>query len=137
MRFERGFTLIEILVVVVIIGVLSSIVTMNVVGRMSDARVEAAKADIRTIESALTLYRMDNFGYPSNELGIRALVERPISSEAPNWKEGGYLRKLPVDPWGREYGYENNGANVDIFTLGADAKPGGEGEAADIHWSDI
>jgi len=135
--FERGFTLIEILVVVVIIGVLSSIVTLAVVGRTVDARIEAAKSDIRTIENALTLYRMDNFSFPSTELGIRALVERPTASEAPNWKDGGYLRKLPVDPWGHEYGYENNGASVDIFTLGADAKPGGEGEAADIHWRDI
>lgn len=137
MSIQRGFTLIEILVVVAIIGVLSSIVTLTVVRRMSDARIEAAKSDIRTIENALTLYRMDNFGYPPEELGIRALVERPTRSEAPKWKDGGYLRKLPIDPWGNEYGYENNGANVDIFTLGADAKPGGEDEAADIHWSDI
>ena len=139
MRRVRGFTLIEIMVVVVILGVLAGLVVPGVVGAMIDARIEAAKADIRTIESALTMYRMDNFRYPSTEHGLRALVERPPAAAAPNWKLGGYLKKrtLPTDPWGGDYRYANDGAEIDVYSLGSDGRPGGDGEAADIHWRDL
>lgn len=138
-RRVSGFTLLEIMVVVVILGVLAAIVTPGVLGAITDARIEAAKSDIRTIESALTLYRMDNFRYPSTELGLRALVERPPAADAPHWKSGGYLkkRKLPTDPWGNAYRYANDGTEIDIYTLGSDRRPGGEGEAGDIHWIDL
>ncbi len=137
MKFAKGFTLVEILVVVVIIGILAGVVTMNVVGRIGDARIKTAKADLRTIESALSIYKMDNFRYPTTELGIRALVERPSESEAPNWNAAGYLKKLPVDPWGNAYGYESDGEYITLYTFGSDGKQGGEEEAADIFWADL
>ncbi len=137
MKHSRGFTLVEILVVVVIIGILAGVVTMNVVGRISDARIKTAKADLRTIESALSIYRMDNFRYPTTDLGIRALVERPSEIEAPNWSAAGYLKKLPVDPWGNEYGYESDGEYISLYTFGSDGEPGGQEEAADIFWADL
>ena len=96
-----------------------------------------AKADIQSIVSALTLYKLDNFQYPSTEAGIRALVEKPPSGEAPNWKSGGYIRKLPMDSWNNEYGYDSNGLSIEVYSLGGDGKPGGEGEAADIFWSKL
>jgi general secretion pathway protein G len=133
---ESGFTLIEIMVVVVILGILAALVAPNVIGRIGDAQTNAAKADIRAIESALKLYRMDNFRYPTTDQGIDALVQRP--SDAKNWPAGGYLDKVPKDPWGEPYRYLNPGQNgeIDIFTLGADNQPGGEGVDADIgNWS--
>ena len=137
MKYSRGFTLIEIMVVVIILGILAAIVTPNVLGRIGDARIQAAKSDIRTIESALSLYKMDNFKYPTTEQGLRGLVERPLKSDAPNWKAGGYLRKIRTDPWGNEYLYTNDGAQIDVYTLGSDSQPGGEEEAGDIHWADL
>lgn len=134
---SNGFTLIEIMVVVVILGILTAIAAPSVFERIADARIQAAKSDIRTLESALSLYRMDNFRYPSTEQGLRALVERPSRSDAPNWKFGGYLKKLPTDPWGHRYLYTNNGTAIDIYTLGSDAQPGGERETGDIHWADL
>ena len=135
-RPEAGFTLIEIMVVVVILGILAALVAPNVIGRIGDAQTNAAKADIRAIESAMKLYRMDNFRYPTTDQGVDALVQRP--ADAKNWPSGGYLDKVPKDPWGEPYRYLNPGQNgeIDIFTLGADNQPGGEGVDADIgNWS--
>jgi general secretion pathway protein G len=133
---QAGFTLIEIMVVVVILGILAALVAPNVIGRIGDAQANAAKADIRAIESAMKLYRMDNFKYPTTDQGVEALVTRP--AEAKNWPSGGYLDKVPKDPWGEPYRYLSPGQNgeIDIFTLGADNQPGGEGVDADIgNWS--
>jgi len=134
-RMSRGFTLIEVMVVVVILGILAAIVVPKVMDRPDTARITKAKQDIRAMESALNLYRLDNYVYPSTDQGLMALVERPAGSpEARNWKTGGYLDRVPKDPWGNEYQFLNPGAHgeIDIFSLGADGRPGGEGVAADI-----
>jgi general secretion pathway protein G len=131
----RGFTLIEIMVVIVILGVLAALVVPNVLSRTDDARIAAAKSDLGAIRQALKLYRLDNQRYPTNEQGLAALVTKPtIAPAPPNWKPGGYLEKLPRDPWGRPYQYLNPGlkGEVDIFTYGADGEPGGNGADADI-----
>lgn len=137
MKQTQGFTLIEIMVVVVILGILAAVVAPNVIERIVDARIQSAKTQLQTIEAALTLYKMDNFKYPTTEQGIRALVERPASPDAPNWKTGGYLKKFPTDPWGKEFLYTNDGEKIDIYTLGSDSRPGGERGAGDIHWADL
>lgn len=134
-RASRGFTLIEIMVVVVILGILAAIVVPKVMDRPDTARIVKAKQDIRALESALNLYRLDNYLYPSTDQGLSALVERPAGTpEARNWKTGGYVDRLPKDPWGNDYQYLSPGTRgeVDIFSLGADGRPGGEGVAADI-----
>jgi general secretion pathway protein G len=131
----RGFTLIEIMVVIVILGVLAALVVPNVLSRTDDARIAAAKSDLGAIRQALKLYRLDNQRYPTTEQGLAALVTKPtIVPAPPNWKPGGYLEKLPRDPWGRPYQYLNPGlkGEVDIFTYGADGEPGGNGADADI-----
>ncbi len=130
-----GFTLIEILVVVVILGILAALVVPRIMERPDEARVVATKSDIRGIMSALKLYRLDNGVYPSTEQGLLALVQKPDTGIIPrNWKEGGYLDRVPKDPWGTEYQYLNPGVRgeIDIFSLGADGAPGGEGINADI-----
>ncbi len=130
-----GFTLIEILVVVVILGILAALVVPRIMERPDEARVVATKSDIRGIMSALKLYRLDNGVYPSTEQGLLALVRKPDTGVIPrNWKEGGYLDRVPKDPWGTEYQYLNPGVHgeIDIFSLGADGAPGGEGINADI-----
>ena len=131
---ERGFTLIEIMVVVIIIGLLAAIVAPNVIGRVDDAQITRAKADISQIENALKFYRLDNFAYPSSEQGLEALVTKPNDPNIKNWKTGGYLDRVPKDPWGNPYLYLNPGNNgeIDVYTLGSDGKPGGEDAAADI-----
>ncbi|MGB5352197.1 MAG: type II secretion system major pseudopilin GspG [Woeseia sp.] len=131
---QQGFTLIEIMVVVIILGILAAIVAPNVIGRVGDAQIAAAKQDLRGIENALKFYRLDNFSYPSTEQGLQALVSRPNDPNLRNWKQGGYLDRMPKDPWGNPYQYLNPGNNgeVDIYTLGRDGRPGGEGEDADI-----
>ncbi len=137
-RRERGFTLIEIMVVVIIIGLLAAIVAPQVIGRVDDAQIEKARADIRNIDSAMKFYRLDNFAYPTSEQGIEALVNKPNDPSVRNWKEGGYLDRLPKDPWGNPYLYLNpgNNAEIDIYTLGRDGRPGGEGVDADLgNWN--
>lgn len=134
-RRERGFTLIEIMVVVAILGILAALVVPKIMGRPDEARVVAAKQDIAAIRQALNLYRLDNQRYPSTEQGLQALVERPTTNPMPgNWKVGGYLERLMNDPWGTPYQYLNPGVHgeIDIFSLGADGAPGGEGNDTDI-----
>ena len=131
----EGFTLIEILVVVVILGILAALVVPRIMQRPDEARVVAAKSDIRAIVSALKLYRLDNGVYPATEQGLAALVVKPDTGVIPrNWKQGGYLDRVPKDPWGAEYQYLNPGVNgeIDVFSLGADGTHGGEGINADI-----
>jgi general secretion pathway protein G len=132
---ECGFTLIEIMVVIVILGVLAALVVPRVLDRPDEARAVAAKQDIAVISQSLKLYRLDNQRYPSAEQGLNALVTKPESAPVPgNWKPGGYLEKLPRDPWGRPYQYLNPGlkGEVDVMSYGADGQPGGTGADADI-----
>jgi general secretion pathway protein G len=134
-RATRGFTLIEIMVVIVILGVLAALVVPRVLERPDEARAVAAKSDIASIMAALKLYRLDNQRYPSTEQGLAALVTRPETPPIPpNWKPGGYLEKLPKDPWGRPYQYLNPGlkGEIDVLSYGADGQPGGTGADADI-----
>lgn len=134
-RRARGFTLIEVLVVVVILAILAAVVVPRMMEHPGEARVVRAKADIQAIVTALNTYKLDNFSYPATEQGLEALVTKPAGApEAPNWKKGGYLDGVPKDPWGRTYLYLQPGqhGDMDVYTLGSDGKPGGEGEAGDI-----
>jgi len=136
-----GFTLIEIMVVVVILGILAAFVVPNVMDNPEKARITKAKHDIRVIENALEMYKLDNYTYPTTDQGLKALVEKPSSQpEPPNWKDGGYLKQRPKDPWGHDYEYlspEDNSGEVKIMTLGADNRPGGDGANADITNKDL
>ena len=132
-RRTRGFTLIELMVVLVVIGILAALIVPNVIERADDARVTAARTDVNNLMQALKLYKLDNQTYPSAEQGLDALVHKPATAPIPpNWKP--YVDKLPTDPWGRPYQYLNPGIHgeVDVFSFGADGKPGGEGKDADI-----
>ena len=132
-RVLRGFTLIELMVVLVIIGVLAALIVPNVLSRTDDARVTAARTDVNNLVQALKLYRLDNQRYPSAEQGLQALVTRPTVGAVPaNWKP--YLDKLPNDPWGRPYQYANPGVRgeIDVYSLGADGVVGGEGHDAEV-----
>ncbi|RUP24514.1 MAG: type II secretion system protein GspG [Curvibacter sp.] len=132
-RIQAGFTLIELMVVLVIIGVLAALIVPNVLDRADDARATAARTDVNNLVQALKLYRLDNQRYPTAEQGLRALIARPTTAPVPpNWKP--YLEKLPNDPWGRPYQYLNPGikGEIDVMSFGADGQSGGEGKDADI-----
>jgi len=132
---QSGFTLIEIMVVIVILGVLAALVVPKVMSRPDEARVVAARQDINALMQALKLYRLDNGRYPSTQQGLKALVEVPEAGpQAGNWKPGGYLERLPQDPWGTPYQYANPGLHgeIDVWSLGADGVEGGTGVNADI-----
>ena len=137
MKHQSGFSLVEILVVLVIIGLLVSIVAPNVLERADEARVQKVQADFKAIQTALKIYRLDNFAYPTSDQSLDALVSKPDIDPVPtNWKKSGYLDELPVDPWGRPYLYlspaEFGDGEYDIYTLGADGVTGGEDQNADI-----
>jgi general secretion pathway protein G len=132
---SKGFTLIELMVVLVILGVLAAMIAPRIMDRPDEARIIAAKADIASIIQALKMYRLDNIRYPSTEQGLQALVSKPTIAPVPeNWKSGGYLEKLPKDPWGNPYVYLNPGrhGDIDVISLGTDGQSGGEGKDADI-----
>ncbi len=131
-RAIPGFTLVEVLVVVVILGILAAVVVPRVMGRPDEARAVRAAQDVAAIVSALNMYRLDNYDYPSSEQGLAALVNRP--PEAQGWRAGGYLADVPRDPWNHEYQYLHPGRHgeVDVWTHGADGKPGGEGVNGDV-----
>ncbi len=136
-RRQRGFTLIEIMVVVVIIGILIGLVAPQILGRVDEARVTAAGSDINTLEQALEMYRLDNGRYPTTDQGLEALIRKPAGNPEPrNWNREGYLKKgqLPVDPWGNPYQYlsGDDGYRYELYSLGADGREGGEGYDADI-----
>lgn len=132
---SKGFTLIELMVVLVILGVLAAVIAPRIMDRPDEARVIAAKQDIASLVQALKLYRLDNIRYPTTEQGLQALVSKPGIEPIPqNWKSGGYIEKLPKDPWGTPYVYLNPGRHgeIDVYSLGADGQPGGEDKDADI-----
>ena len=132
---QQGFTLLELMVVVVILGILAALVVPKIISRPDDARVMAARQDIASIMQALRLYKLDTQQYPSTEQGLQALIARPTGNPVPeNWKNGGYLERLPDDPWGTPYRFLNPGlyGEIDVFSLGADGENGGEENGADI-----
>lgn len=138
---SHGFTLIEIVVVVVIIGLLAAMVAPRVMQRTDDAKIVRVANDIRAIEASLNLYKLDSFNYPSTEQGLAALVTKPLGAPEPkNWKQGGYLRSLPKDPWGNEYQYANPGSDgspFDLYSFGADGKVGGEEMSKDLSIAEL
>ncbi|MEX0958583.1 MAG: type II secretion system major pseudopilin GspG [Burkholderiales bacterium] len=132
---QHGFTLLEIMVVVVILGILAALVVPKIISRPDEARIIAAKQDVSSLMQALRLYRLDNHRYPSTEQGLQALTLQPTTAPLPpNWKAGGYVERLPRDPWGNPYQYLNPGlrGEIDVFSLGADGAIGGEGNDSDI-----
>ncbi len=137
---QAGFSLIELVVVIVILGILASLVAPQIMGNVDKALTQQAKTDMKSIETALKLYKLDNFSYPSTEQGLQALVEKSgIPPEPRNFKKGGYLDRLPKDPWGGNYIYLSPGdhGEFDIITYGRDGQPGGEGQDADIgNWQE-
>lgn len=137
-RRAGGFTLIEILVVVVIIGILAAAIAPAILGRPDQARVTAAESDLRNLANALDIYRLDNYHYPSTDQGLEALVERPSGFPEPkNYNPDGYIKGLPNDPWGSPYVYERTSDGYRLMSLGRDGADGGEGLDADIHYEDI
>lgn len=132
-RQSRGFTLLELMVVIVIIGVLAALIAPQVLSRVGQAKITAAQTDINTLMNALKIYKLDNGRYPSSDQGLQALVAKPTTGSIPgNWKS--YLDKLPEDPWHHPYQYANPGVHgeIDVFSFGADGQAGGEGDDADI-----
>jgi general secretion pathway protein G len=133
---QSGFTLLEIMVVVVILGILATMVAPQILGRADDARITKAKSDLVSLEAALDLYQLDNYVYPTTSQGLQALAQKPSESPEPkNYKQGGYVKTLPKDPWGEDYLYLNpgiKGGSYDLYTLGADGEEGGTGVNADI-----
>ncbi len=138
-RKQNGFTLLEIMVVVVILGILASVVVPNLLGNKEKADQQKAVSDISALEQAFDMYKLDNSVYPSTDQGLEALVTNPSGSPEPrNYRDGGYIRRLPQDPWGYDYQYLSPGdqGTIDIFSLGSDGQEGGEGSAADIgNWN--
>jgi general secretion pathway protein G len=142
MKNKNGFTLLEIIVVVFILSLLAAIVAPKIIGRTDDARIAEAKVQIKNLETALKLFKLDNAFYPSTEQGLAALIEKPTSGQIPQkYREGGYLeqKKVPLDPWGNPYIYISPGLNgdFDIISYGGDGKEGGEGKDSDIKSWDI
>ena len=134
----RVFTLIEIMVVVVILGILGSLIVPNIIGRPDEARVTAARADIEAIGNALELYRLDNGDYPSTDQGLEALVTQPTGYPEPRrWNSEGYLKKLPIDPWDEPYLYFSEDRTFEVYSLGSDRQEGGEGVDADLRYSEL
>lgn len=132
---QQGFTLIEVMIVVIIIGVLGALIVPNIMGRADDARITAAQTDVKALSNALELYKLDNLVYPSTQQGLSALISKPEGRPvARNWNSGGYVKSLPTDPWGNEYVYISPGAEgeFDLYSLGADGSEGGDGKNADI-----
>ena len=132
---QSGFTLIEVMIVIVILGVLAALIVPKVMGRPDEARIAAARQDIATIMQSLKLYKLDNRRYPTTEQGLNALVQKPTLAPVPeSWNAGGYLERLPNDPWGQAYRYLNPGLHgeIDVMSYGADSQPGGQGVDADI-----
>jgi general secretion pathway protein G len=136
---ERGFTLIEIMVVVIIIGLLAAVIVPQVIDKVDQARITKAKSDIQGLETALQMYRLDNSKYPTTDQGLQALMTQPTDPTVRHWRVGGYLQRISKDPWGVEYQYQNpgtHGKEYDLYTLGADGQPGGDGVNADIgNWN--
>jgi general secretion pathway protein G len=135
----RGFTLIEIMVVVVIIGLLAAVIVPQVVSKVDEARVAKAKQDIASMETALTMFRLDNSKYPGTDQGLASLTTQPTDPSIRHWKPGGYIKRISKDPWGNDYQYVypgTHGQEYDLFSLGADGQPGGDGTNADIgNWN--
>ncbi|MAQ85281.1 type II secretion system major pseudopilin GspG [Psychromarinibacter halotolerans] len=134
-REDAGFSLLELMVVVVILSILALVIVPRVINRPDQARVVRVQTDLAALESAVNLYKLDNFRYPTTEQGLEALVTRPSGEPAPaNWSDGGYIERLPKDPWGNDYQYLSPGVHgeFDIFTFGADGTQGGDGPDADI-----
>jgi general secretion pathway protein G len=139
-RGDHGFTLIELLVVIVILSILAAVVIPRVMDQPDKARVTRARQDVSSLVTALNIYRLENFSYPSTDQGLEALTRKPAGlPAAPNWKQGGYVDRLPADPWGSPYQYLSPGLHgeIDVYSLGADGTVGGEGINADIgNWTD-
>ena len=137
---QHGFTLIEIMVVVVIIGLLAAIIVPQVIDRVDEARVAKARQDIQGLETALTMFRLDNSKYPSTDQGLKALSQQPTDPTIHHWRPGGYIQRVSKDPWGNDYQYVypgTHGREYDLYSLGADGQPGGEGINADVgNWND-
>lgn len=135
---SAGFTLIEVMVVVVILGILGALIVPNIISRPDEARVEAAKISIKGVESALQMYKLDNRTYPSTDQGLEALVSPPSGyPEAENWNPDGYVSKLPTDPWDEPFLYFSDGNSIEVYSYGADKKEGGELFDADILLSEL
>jgi general secretion pathway protein G len=138
-RQARGFTLIEIMVVVIIIGLLAAAIVPQVISKVEEARVAKAKQDIQALETALTMFRLDNSKYPTTEQGLASLTTQPTDPSIRHWRPGGYIQRISKDPWGFDYHYESpgtHGKDFDLYTLGADDQQGGEGTNADIgNWN--
>jgi general secretion pathway protein G len=133
-----GFSLIEILVVVVIMGILGALIVPNLLGRPDQARITAAQSDLRALSNALDIYRLDNFNYPSTDQGLEALVRKPSGFPEPkNYNPDGYVKSIPIDPWGTPYFYERTEQGYNLLSLGADAAEGGEELDADIRYEDL
>jgi general secretion pathway protein G len=137
-RSARGFTLIEVMVVVVILGILGALIVPNIISRPDEAKVIAAQTDIHQIAAALNIYRLDNGVYPSTDQGLQALVEEPVGFPEPrHWNVDGYLPKIPVDPWDEPYLYFSEGRKIEVYSYGADKQEGGESFDADLYLNEL